>query len=775
MSKARKTIGLFICHLDNDYAYDICKGVDYAAKELDVNLVIFPGMYINAAYNDPDHAKFDYQYNSVFYYAKPESIDALIISIGTIGSFLDYKDNLAFLEQFKDIPILTLEAEYPGYPSLIIDSTEGLKAMLKHLIYDHKKQHIGFVSGRPGNADAEERLKVFKSTITEAGLPLDDSMIVHGNFSEFCEDLVEDLLDRHPEIDALCFANDQMALGGYNVLKRRGIKIGTDIAVTGFDDVPLALALQPALSTVRANACELGYQVIKEALNLIKTGHTENSRLSSRPILRESCGCGTILTDYNPEQAAKLLALSREELIDYIIDVIFADDKGTFIYNRIHKIMTRYVSDLLACILDDADYDHTLHQLISTLQDYSNTDLELYYSMVQMNYCLHGIEGIILSIVEDPLVRFRLTQLSSESTTHLMSSCASLRYNDRKEHKVNNWTACNIVRDTIINYDNLDLAYNQIVEKLQKLNITSSYIYIANQEILLDDDKKWLIPDSLRLMVYSKDQVTIALTKEEHMVEVKKLFRNPFLPQKRRFSLIITPIFTTEEQHGVFLCETDIHFYHHIYSIDLELGTTLKFIKMMEHQHQMNQQLEYTLSVLHEKNRQLSKISTIDELTGLKNRRGFLSESQAVISSEVNHGQRALLLFADMDNLKSVNDMFGHEDGDFALKTIATALKTSMRNDDIIGRIGGDEFVAFALLGKQQSADTIANRIHDKLTAMNEISEKPYYIEASIGYVDFICEETISIQTLLKQADDALYEQKSHKRKSVLKEQDSAQ
>ena len=98
-----------------------------------------------------------------------------------------------------------------------------------------------------------------------------------------------------------------------------------------------------------------------------------------------------------------------------------------------------------------------------------------------------------------------------------------------------------------------------------------------------------------------------------------------------------------------------------------------------------------------------------------------------------------------------------------------------MRNDDIIGRIGGDEFVAFALLGKQQSADTIANRIHDKLTAMNEISEKPYYIEASIGYVDFICEETISIQTLLKQADDALYEQKSHKRKSVLKEQDSAQ
>jgi diguanylate cyclase (GGDEF)-like protein len=191
---------------------------------------------------------------------------------------------------------------------------------------------------------------------------------------------------------------------------------------------------------------------------------------------------------------------------------------------------------------------------------------------------------------------------------------------------------------------------------------------------------------------------------------------------------------------------------------------------MTEEQQQTNQQLEYTLSVLHEKNRQLSKISTIDELTGLKNRRGFMTESQAVATSSVNDGQRAILLFADMDNLKSVNDKFGHEDGDFALRTIATALKTSLRTEDIIGRIGGDEFVVFALLGNQQTTETISNRIHAKLASMNENCDKPYYIEASIGYVDFICNENVNIQTLLKAADDALYEAKSHKRKSVLKE-----
>lgn len=52
-SNKRLNIGFFTCHLDNDYAYEVCKGVDYAAKELDVNLIVFPGMYMNASYNDP--------------------------------------------------------------------------------------------------------------------------------------------------------------------------------------------------------------------------------------------------------------------------------------------------------------------------------------------------------------------------------------------------------------------------------------------------------------------------------------------------------------------------------------------------------------------------------------------------------------------------------------------------------------------------------------------------------------------------------------------------
>lgn len=770
MSKKRLTIGLFICHLDNDYAYDICKGVDYAAKELDINLVIFPGMYINAAYNDPANAKYDYQYNSIFYYAKPESIDALIISIGTIGTFLNDADSLEFLNRFKDIPVLTLEAEFPGFSSLVIDSAKGLREVIHHLIYDHNKKHIGFISGRQGNADAQERLDIYRSTLKESGIPVDETLIAYGNFSEYCEDLVEDLLDTHPEIDALCFANDQMALGGYNVLKRRGIEIGKDIAVTGFDDVPLALALSPALTTVRANACELGYRSVYQVCELIQTHEITSRRFDSSMIVRDSCGCAEVSSS-PASDASDSISQTKQDILNSIIDSVFVNDKDTFIYKRISVLITDFLSKLLDITLDPAQHSFPQEPFKDILLNYCNSDMPLYYSVPQLSYCMRNIEKLILPLLSDLDKKISFFNLTSALSSLLLNAEDGFRYNENRDYKLNNWTSSYIIRDTIINSTNTELIYQQIADKFEKLNLLSSYIFTApSEEIHLNPDGSWHVPDALQLQVYNKDHVSVPLTKSAYMVDVKDLFNNPYIPQNRRYTMVLTPIFTSDEHHGVFLCELDISNFHHIYSISLQLGTTLKFLKMNETQQQTNQQLEYTLSVLHEKNRQLSKISTIDELTGLKNRRGFLAETQAVISSSINEGQRAILLFADMDNLKIVNDTFGHEDGDFALRTIATALKSSLRNGDIIGRIGGDEFVAFALLNCQQSADLIANRIHKRLADINANSDKPYYVEASIGIVDFICHTDLDIQTLIKQADDALYENKSHKRASVLKE-----
>ncbi len=766
----RPTIGLFICHLDNDYAYDICKGIEYAAQEADCNLVIFPGMYINAAYNDPQNAKYDYQYNSVFYYAKPESIDALIISIATIGTFLTDADNAAFLDHFKGIPILTLEAEYSGYPSMIIDSVQGLKQVINHLIHDHGKKRIGYVSGRRSSPDAQERLATYRATLLENDMKVDENLIVYGNFSEFCEEEVEDLLDRNPDLDAIVFANDQMALGGYNVLKRRKISIGEQLAVTGFDDVPLALALEPALTTVRANASELGYRALHQALNLIKKGKTTESRLPSNMILRESCGCTGTTALEDAEKVKELLTLKPKQLSTYIMDTVYACDKSSFFYPQLSGFMMQSLQCITEVVLSPKKKEFPVFKMRNIMREYTDSSLPLYYSIIQLTYSLHRINDIINMLIEDEGKKLSFNTCSNAVLIQLLASESSKSYNERKEYKANIWSTASIIRDTITTADNKELAYEGIGNQLQRLNFISTYLYSVNPtSIRLNADGSWRVPEELQLMVYNNNNTTVTTVSNHEMIPVSELFSNRYMPHGRRFTTVLVPIFTNEEHHGLFMCEVDIEQFHHIYSISLQLGTALKFMKSYDELQETNSQLTYTLSALNEKNRQLNNISTIDELTGLKNRRGFMTESTTVIKSDLNTGNKAILLFADMDNLKGVNDIYGHENGDFALRTIADTLRTCLRNGDVIGRIGGDEFVALALLGQQQSPDIIINRIKERLKKFNDASDKPYYVEASIGIVDFACRPEADLQALMKQADEALYEDKSKKRKSPVK------
>ena len=108
-------------------------------------------------------------------------------------------------------------------------------------------------------------------------------------------------------------------------------------------------------------------------------------------------------------------------------------------------------------------------------------------------------------------------------------------------------------------------------------------------------------------------------------------------------------------------------------------------------------------------------------------------------------------------------------DGDFALKNIANILMTSFRASDIVGRIGGDEFVCFAFIDDLDFPKTVQAKIQELSNELNETCGKPYYIEMSVGVSEFSCDPDIKIEDLLSQADSALYSNKRYKRMSVLK------
>jgi len=161
----------------------------------------------------------------------------------------------------------------------------------------------------------------------------------------------------------------------------------------------------------------------------------------------------------------------------------------------------------------------------------------------------------------------------------------------------------------------------------------------------------------------------------------------------------------------------------------------------------------------------LQRAVITDELTGLHNRRGFtiLSEQQLNVASRDN--RMLTLLYADLDNMKQINDNFGHAAGDTALVDAAHILRNSFRKSDVIGRIGGDEF-AVLLAGNPDSDNVIIEHLRNNVRIFNARNERSYELSLSTGIAHYDPEHSCTLDELLDRADRAMYEQKNLKRKS---------
>jgi len=159
----------------------------------------------------------------------------------------------------------------------------------------------------------------------------------------------------------------------------------------------------------------------------------------------------------------------------------------------------------------------------------------------------------------------------------------------------------------------------------------------------------------------------------------------------------------------------------------------------------------------------LQSMSITDELTGLYNRRGFitLAEQQLKIADRTKKG--ILLFFIDMDKMKQINDVLGHRAGDMALKETASLLKEVFRESDIIARIGGDEFAVLALDATVATRDVLVRRLDNILYRYNKKYGRSYELSLSVGIAYYDPSEPLSLDELMSIADTMMYEEKRKK------------
>ena len=161
---------------------------------------------------------------------------------------------------------------------------------------------------------------------------------------------------------------------------------------------------------------------------------------------------------------------------------------------------------------------------------------------------------------------------------------------------------------------------------------------------------------------------------------------------------------------------------------------------------------------------QIQSLSMTDELTGLNNRRGFtfLAEQEQKMAQRFK--RRILLFYCDVDNLKRINDTYGHAQGDQVLIDIASTLKEAFRESDIVARVGGDEFVVLAVDASMEIADTFADRINAGLERRNQRGSRFYQLSLSIGTAICTPEFPCTVSELIAKADERMYQQKKAKK-----------
>ncbi len=160
----------------------------------------------------------------------------------------------------------------------------------------------------------------------------------------------------------------------------------------------------------------------------------------------------------------------------------------------------------------------------------------------------------------------------------------------------------------------------------------------------------------------------------------------------------------------------------------------------------------------------INDLAITDLLTNLYNRRGFIALAEQQVKQAERNKQGLLLLFADLDNMKQINDGLGHKAGDEALLETADVFREVFRKMDIIGRIGGDEFAVLAVEGSQEYSDIIKKRLQDQLDAHNARAGRNFSLSISVGTAYYDPEHPSSLDELMSNADSLMYEQKRNKR-----------
>jgi diguanylate cyclase (GGDEF)-like protein len=745
---------MLVDQLVSGYARLLIAGVQDWCKAHDANLVVFTGRVLQSPQGH------EYQSNVIYEYIRPGTVDALVMASGTQDSYLSPSEFRSYIRRFDRIPRVSMGIRLDGVPSVLVDNRSGVRQAVEHLAGVHGLRRIAFLEGPDTNEEAVQRREAWQEAVADLRLEEDPSLLIQGgDFTQAgARAVMEARLDRDPRpgFQALIAASDEMAIAAVQVLTERGHAIPREIAVVGFDNITTAQFAAPSLTTVDQFLVGQGRAAADLAARLARG--EEVPLVTVLPVhlaLRTSCGC-------LPRDVAELESLPTTPGAGRVPGARSSPDVPSLVERCIvqwppatSSAPERGLVESLVRRSGSGDFLPALHEALNAAAA-ARADLAAWGTL------LATIQREMISQAPTPE---EATQLWSQfqKARLLLSELQRAEQGGRLADMRSHLRELRGIMEGLISVASIEELMDDLAPELGRIDIATCLIALYDAEVVHGRKDEWNTPERAQLML-AVVQGRRLREAEKEFSPARALLPADLLPAGQRHVLVATAMYFREEQIGYVLFEPgerDPAIYE---TFCVLLSNVLKGSRLLRARQQVEERLRQVLVELEEYNQRLSGLSQTDELTGLYNRRAFLSLGGQNLALARRMRRAGTVFFADLDDLKMINDSFGHDEGDRAIQQAARILTETFRHVDLVARLGGDEFSILAVDTAADFTQVIRGRLDAALAEHNAREGKPYRLSVSIGSVTFDSTSDVGLEGLLRRADEILYAEKKRRK-----------
>ncbi|MCR5102669.1 MAG: GGDEF domain-containing protein [Butyrivibrio sp.] len=301
-------------------------------------------------------------------------------------------------------------------------------------------------------------------------------------------------------------------------------------------------------------------------------------------------------------------------------------------------------------------------------------------------------------------------------------------------------------------------AYRNILKRMGKAGIKNSMILLYTESTKKIFKRKWIKPDKITVKASEKDGIIFS-DEKELIIDTDSIFK--YMNKNERKTVLARVLFYKEKQLGLFVSEmVPVYLKKGFTDQLLNIITGVLRIIYLEYNFQkVTEELLVVQEELEKDDSVLDHIGEKDYLTGKLNRRGFFSEAYDLLRRNFKEGSSVIVAYIDMDSLKNINQLFGHDEGDVAVKKVAAILEDVFGKDSIVGRIRGDEFAVIQVREDEGMAEQFKLKMVEQNARLMNASAK-YLNHLQFSICEFDYDENLSLREMLKETDDNLKKMK---------------